>query len=115
MGFKPTHQHADGGQYEYVEHGFHKHMEDSDWHEAVFYRGRDGVLRGTSPARWEKRFTAIPERWITYDPKTLAPDGNVRIRMNDGWESTTFRPAHDWRGWHEGMIVAYMPEVSDAG
>lgn len=57
--FKPTHRHADAGEYELVEEGSMK-LESGEWVRAVFYRGRDGQLRATTRARFAERFAAIP-------------------------------------------------------
>lgn len=53
----PTHQHADGGLYEFVEFGAIKGEEG--WGEAAFYRGQDGQLRATTKVRWANRFSLI--------------------------------------------------------
>jgi predicted HAD superfamily Cof-like phosphohydrolase len=56
---KPTHRHADGGLYTFVETGSLKDPQTDEWHRAVFYRGQDGRLCSTTKERWEKRFVAL--------------------------------------------------------
>jgi hypothetical protein len=50
------------------------------------------------------------ETWIKYDGGDL-PEGKVRIRTNDGWESKTYSSAEAWAGW-DCNITHYMPEVT---
>lgn len=57
--FRASHRHADGGIYQYVEEGWFKNPADDTWLHAVFYRGDDLQLRGTTMLRWLERFTLI--------------------------------------------------------
>jgi predicted HAD superfamily Cof-like phosphohydrolase len=56
---RPTHRHADGGVYEYVEPCPIKHPVSGEWVEGVAYRGDDGKLRATTAQRWADRFEPI--------------------------------------------------------
>lgn len=58
--FKPTHQHADGGMYQMVDHG--KVKMGADWEDGVFYRASDGTWCVTSLLRWNARFVPVDQR-----------------------------------------------------
>lgn len=49
--------------------------------------------------------------WIDYKPGDPVPSGNVRIRHDNCWESTSFLPAEEWAGWVSGVIIAYLPQA----
>lgn len=59
--WRPTHRHAEGGEYRYLGSGAGKGNEGEQWELAEFYEDAEGRLRWTSPLRWQTRFALIEE------------------------------------------------------
>lgn len=86
----PTHRHADGGVYEYVEPCSHKDDTTGEWVKGVAYRGEDGKLRSTSQARWDDRF----------QPLELLPTDEKCIELMDD---------------EDRVIASFVYRVAEAG
>lgn len=57
----PTHEHADGGLYEFLCMGELKHPVTGEWEPAVCYRGLNGVRCFTTQQRWRARFVPLKQ------------------------------------------------------
>lgn len=58
--WKPTHTHADGGDYMFLRHGDGRSDAHEPWSAGVFYEGADGRWWWTGSDRWFDRFSPIP-------------------------------------------------------
>lgn len=46
--------------------------------------------------------------WKKHNAGDNIPEGVVRIRMQDGWESDIYAHSNHWVGWDQGHITHYM-------
>jgi hypothetical protein len=58
-GWKPTHTHADGGDYRFVRHMDGRADQHEPWTAGVLYEGADGRFWWTGNDRWFDRFSQI--------------------------------------------------------
>lgn len=104
--------------YEHAEGGFYCLLSDAtpgkddatgDWREGVTYMGTDGVMRWTSRARWDDRFSPVAE-YTGDDEQVLMM---VR-RANPG--SVDFDFLRVFESWHESemSITGHMLELAVA-
>lgn len=57
--FTPTHEHADGGNYQLLGHGKMKGGVGSVWEPCVFYANAEGMKFATDQLRWNARFVPL--------------------------------------------------------
>jgi hypothetical protein len=57
--WRPTHRHADGGEYRFEREVMIKTDDELLWHPGVLYTNRAGKYFVTSAWRWERRFRRI--------------------------------------------------------
>lgn len=104
--------------YEHPDGGFYCLLSDAtpgkddatgDWREGVTYMGTDGVMRWTSRARWDDRFSPVAE-YTGDDEQVLMM---VR-RANPG--SVDFDFLRVFESWHESemSITGHMLELAVA-
>lgn len=102
--------------YEHADGGFYCLLSDTtpgkddatgDWREGVTYMGTDGVMRWTSRARWDERFSPVAE--YTGDDEQVMM--MVR-RANPG--NTDFDFLRVFESWHESEmgITGHMLELA---
>lgn len=104
--------------YEHADGGFYCILSDAapmkcpvtgDWLDGVIYMGTDGVMRSTSRARWDERFSPVAE-YTGDDEQVLMM---VR-RANPG--SMDFDFLRVFESWHESemSITGHMLELAVA-
>ena len=101
-------EHADGGYYCILSDAAPmKCPVTGDWLDGVIYMGTDGVMRSTSRARWDERFTPVAE-YTGDDEQVLMM---VR-RANPG--ETSFDFLRVFESWHESEmgITGHMLELA---
>lgn len=104
--------------YEHADGGFYCILSDAapmkcpvtgDWLDGVIYMGTDGVMRSTSRARWDERFTPVAE-YAGDDEQVIMM---VR-RANPG--NVDFDFLRVFEAWHESEtgITGHMLELAVA-
>lgn len=105
-------RHDDGGYYCILSDAAPmKHPDSGEWIEGVIYTGADGVLRSTSRARWDTRFSSVAE--ITEDQLNETELMMIR-RANPGNQDFDFIKVME--SWHESemSITGNMLELAVA-
>lgn len=103
-------EHADGGFYCLLSANTPmKHPDSGDWLDGVTYMGTDGIMRSTSRARWDERFSPVAE-YAGDDEQVLMM---VR-RANPG--NVDFDFLRVFESWHESEmgITGHMLELAVA-
>jgi hypothetical protein len=78
--------------------------------KALSIRLRERLLAGQSFAMAP---TPDADGWIEWTGEGTPPEGMVRIRHDDGWESDIALPAEQWGGWDNGAISHYRPSAPE--
>lgn len=105
-------RHDDGGYYCILSDAAPmKHPDSGEWIDGVIYTGADGVLRSTSRARWDTRFTPVTE----IAEKDLNETELMMIRRANPGDSD-FNFIRVMESWHESEmgITGHMLELAVA-
>lgn len=98
MNVDNLYEHADGGLYCLLTpEAPMKHPDSGDWISGVIYTGVDGLLRSTSRARWDERFSPVAD-YRDDDPLVLS----MIRRSNPG--NTDFDFVRVFEAWHESEV-----------